>query len=121
MVPDRGGRHYIGGAMGIEDQRAAWLRAHPEYLLPDGTVDFDKLCTDVPPPITASPSKRMSVSLPPDTAALLEQLAQSQGVTMVEAIRRAISTEAYLKGEIREGCRVHIVAADGTTKEVVFR
>lgn len=108
-------------AMDIEDQRAVWIRAHPEYLLPDGTVDIDKLCTDVPPaPIIASP-KRISVSLPPDTAALLEQLAQIQDITMVEAIRKAINTEAYLQGEIREGCKVQIVAADGTTKEIVFR
>lgn len=105
--------------MDIGDQRAAWIKAHPEYLLPDGTVDMDKLCVHTPP-VTAPP-KRMSVSLPPDTSALLEQLAQSQGTTMVEAIRRAINTEAYLQSEIRNGCRVQLVAADGSIKEVVFR
>lgn len=103
----------------IEDQRAAWLKAHPEYLLPDGTVDMDKLCINTPAVITAP--KRMSVSLPPDTAALLEQLAQSHGITMVEVIRKAIATEAYLQGEIRKGVRVQLAAADGSIKEVVFR
>ena len=106
--------------MDVEGQRAAWREAHPEYLLPDGTVDIDKLCVHTPP-AAVTPPKRMSVSLPPDTAALLEQLAQSQGITMVEAIRKAINTEAYLQGEIRKGCKVQLVAADGTIKEIVFR
>lgn len=65
--------------------------------------------------------KRMSVALPPEVAALLEQLATSQGVTQVEALRMAIKTEAFLQAEIRAGSKVVLVSADGTQKVVVFR
>lgn len=68
-----------------------------------------------------SPMKRMSVTLPPEVAALLEQLATSQGVTQVEALRMAIKTEAFLQGEIKAGCKILLVGIDGTQREVVFR
>lgn len=65
--------------------------------------------------------KRMSVALPPEVAALLEQLATTQGVTQVEALRMAIKTEAFLQGEIRVGCKVVLVGSGSTQRELVFR
>lgn len=66
------------------------------------------------------PLKRMSVALPPEVAALLEQLATSQGVTQVVALRMAIKREAYIQGEIEAGCKVVLVSTDGSQREVVF-
>lgn len=68
-----------------------------------------------------SKSKRMSISLPPDIAELLEFLANTQGISQNEALRKAIATEAYIQQEIREGSTVLIQKSNKTLKEVVFR
>ncbi|MBW4429023.1 MAG: ribbon-helix-helix protein, CopG family [Nostoc desertorum CM1-VF14] len=40
--------------------------------------------------------KQLSISLSDDAAKLLEFLAQTQGITQNEVLRKAIATEAYL-------------------------
>ena len=66
-------------------------------------------------------SKRMSISLPPDIAELLEFLANIQGISQNEALRKAIATEGYLQQEIREGSTILIQKSNKRLKEVVFR
>lgn len=66
-------------------------------------------------------AKRMSVSLSGDAARLLEELATQQGVTQVDALRKAIATEAYFQKEIREGAKVLLQKADKEIREVIFR
>jgi hypothetical protein len=79
------------------------------------------------PPInttnTTNPTnaKRMSVSLSGDAAKLLAQLAESQGITQNEALRKAIATEAYLRQEIEQGAKVLLHSPDKDIREVVFR
>ena len=68
-----------------------------------------------------SKPKRMSVSLPVEIAELLEFLAKVQGISQNEALRKAISTEAYIQQEIREGSTVLIQKSNKKLKEVVFR
>jgi len=65
--------------------------------------------------------KRMTISLPQDTARMLELLTELQGVTQVEALRRAISTEAFIQREIKNGSRILVQAPDNQVKELVFR
>lgn len=65
--------------------------------------------------------KRMTITLPVDAVKLLDFLASTQGVSQVEAIRRAISTEAFIQGEVQEGSRILIETASGNVKELVFR
>ncbi|MCM1984448.1 ribbon-helix-helix protein, CopG family [Lyngbya confervoides] len=65
--------------------------------------------------------KRLSISLSDDAASLLEFLAQTQGITQNEALRRAISTEAYLFEERRQGTKVLLQKSDQEIREVLFR
>jgi hypothetical protein len=65
--------------------------------------------------------KRMSISLPIDTTRVLEAIAELQGISQNEAIRRAIATEAFIQGEVARGSKVLIKMETGDIKEVVFR
>jgi hypothetical protein len=66
-------------------------------------------------------AKRMSVSLSGDAARLLAQLAESQGITQNEALRKAIATEAYLRQEMEQGAKVLLQKSNKDIREVVFR
>ena len=68
-----------------------------------------------------SDSKRMSVSLPQETAKMLELLSELQVISQVEALRRAISTEAYIQREIKNGSRILVESTDKQIRELVFR
>ncbi len=65
--------------------------------------------------------KRLSISLSDDAANLLEFLAQTQGITQNEALRRAIATEAYLLQERMQGTKVLLQKPDKEIREVLFR
>lgn len=65
--------------------------------------------------------KRMTVALPLDTARMLELLSELQGVSQTEALKRAISTEAFIQREIKDGSRVLIQSPNNQLKELVFR
>jgi hypothetical protein len=69
----------------------------------------------------ATGMKRMSVSLSGDAARLLEHLAEAQGITQTEALRKAIATEAYLRQEMDQGAKVLLQKPDKEIREVVFR
>jgi len=70
---------------------------------------------------TATNTKRMSVSLSGDAARMLASLAEAQGITQNEALRKAIATEAYLRGEMEQGAKVLLQKSDKEIREVVFR
>jgi predicted DNA-binding protein len=65
--------------------------------------------------------KRMSVTLSSEAAQLLEWLAETQGITQAETLRKAITTEAYLYKEIKQGSKVLILTSEKKKQEVVFR
>ena len=65
--------------------------------------------------------KRMTVSLPPETARMLEILSEMQSITLNEAIRRAISTEAFIQAEVRKNSKVLVKPEQGEVKELIFR
>jgi hypothetical protein len=66
-------------------------------------------------------NKRISLNLSGDIAELVEYLAKSQSVTVNEAIRRAIVTEAYIYREREHGSTVLIKKPSEEVREVVFR
>ncbi|NJL51659.1 MAG: CopG family transcriptional regulator [Hydrococcus sp. SU_1_0] len=66
-------------------------------------------------------TKRVSVSLPLDTIKKLDEIASRHGITMTDAIRRAIYTEAYIDNEIQQDNKILIQKSDNTLREVVFR
>jgi hypothetical protein len=70
---------------------------------------------------SATNTKRMSVSLSGDAARLLAYLAEAQGITQNEALRKAIATEAYLRQEIEQGAKVLLQKSNKDIREVVFR
>ena len=68
-----------------------------------------------------SQTKRVSVSLPLDTIEQLDKIANRHGITMTDAIRRAVTTEAYLDNEIQENSKILIQKSDNSLIEVIFR
>lgn len=66
-------------------------------------------------------TKRMSISLSGETIELLEFLAESQGISQNEAIRRAIATDVYFLKERLEGSKVLLQKPDKEIREVLFR
>lgn len=65
--------------------------------------------------------KRMTISLPPENARMLEILGELQSITLNEAVRRAISTESFIQNEVSKGSKILIVTKEGEKKELVFR
>ena len=74
-------------------------------------------------PVVSEANKptRMSVSLPPDAAEMLDVLATSQGISKNEALRKAIATEAYFQKEISEGSTILVQKTNNELREIVFR
>lgn len=68
---------------------------------------------------TTSRKVRLNADLAPDVAEALKTLAESRGVTLSEAVRRAISTEAYIYKKQLSGGKVLLKEKD-QIKELVF-
>ena len=64
---------------------------------------------------------KVTVNLPEQVVEALEQMARDENVTKTEALRRAISTEKYLRDAQGEGSKVLIEEKDGTVERIVFR
>lgn len=65
--------------------------------------------------------KRRSLNLSGASTELLDYIAEQQGVSANEAIRRAIATEAYFLKERKAGAKVLVQTASGEVREVLFR
>ncbi|MFJ1259030.1 ribbon-helix-helix domain-containing protein [Cupriavidus sp. CuC1] len=63
---------------------------------------------------------RLNADLAPDVAEALQHLAARNGISLSEAVRRAISTEAYLQEMRDSGGKVLIEENGGRLKELVF-
>lgn len=63
---------------------------------------------------------RVTADLPLSTIENLRQLAESQGVTLTDALRRAIATESLLQKRIQEDNRVLLQSKDGQITELLF-
>jgi hypothetical protein len=63
---------------------------------------------------------RVTADLPLSTIENLRMLAESQGVTLTDALRRAIATEALLQQRIKDDNRVLLQSKDGTMTELLF-
>jgi hypothetical protein len=73
----------------------------------------------------ADPDKytRLSVNLSLDTAAVLKQLATRKGITITDAIRRAIAVWSFVEDELDKGNRIAVVErvnGNERVREVVF-
>lgn len=63
---------------------------------------------------------RLGVNMNPETAAALRKIADLNGVTVTEAVRRAIAVAVFVEGETRSGCKVFLEDADGARRELVL-
>jgi len=64
---------------------------------------------------------KLTLRLAPDVRLALEALAKKRGVTLGEIIRHAINMEKFLSDEVESGSKILIKAADGETRQIVFR
>jgi hypothetical protein len=63
---------------------------------------------------------RLVVDLPLAEADMLGNLARSQGITVTEALRRAIMDTAYISERVTAGKKLLLTHEDGSITEVVF-
>ncbi len=64
---------------------------------------------------------KMSVNLSDDAARTLKNLADENGVTITEELRRSISTELWRKEVERAAGKVLVEYPDGRIREVIFQ
>lgn len=65
--------------------------------------------------------KRLTVTFSSDTIRMLEILSDLQSVSQSEALRRAVSTESFIRSELQKKSKIYVETVDGKTKEIVFR
>jgi hypothetical protein len=63
---------------------------------------------------------RLNADLAPDVAEALKTLAKKNGISLSEAVRRAISTEFFLQKGRDSGAKILIEDKKGKLKEIVF-
>jgi Ribbon-helix-helix protein, copG family len=93
----------------------------PLCILKCGLTMTTNTISDNTAPKSIQSTKRMSIGLSGETVELLEFLADSQGISQNEAIRRAIATDVYFLKERLGGSRVLLQKPDKEIREVVFR
>lgn len=64
---------------------------------------------------------KVSANLPADVVATLRDLAERQGITMTEVLRRAISTEKFIEDTRASGSRILIQDREEKVRELVYR
>ncbi|MFF0818412.1 ribbon-helix-helix protein, CopG family [Rhodococcus sp. NPDC003318] len=57
---------------------------------------------------SATKSIRLSVNMNPETADALKEIAESNGISVTEAVRRAISVAHFIEAQTRAGKSVQI-------------
>lgn len=63
---------------------------------------------------------RLSVNLSPDAADVLKEYAKRKGVSITEAVRRAIGVLKFLDETQNRGASVTVSDDSGSEKEVIF-
>jgi len=64
---------------------------------------------------------KLTVNLSDEVAETLKKLAEHNGITVTEQLRRAISTEKWVEDINKDQSKKLLIADDGDLKEVVFR
>ncbi|MCI0634934.1 MAG: ribbon-helix-helix domain-containing protein [Actinobacteria bacterium] len=65
--------------------------------------------------------KKVTVNLSDETIEDLKAVAEKRGITLTEAIRKAIATEKFVQDERDEGAKILIEKPGGRVREVEFR
>ena len=64
---------------------------------------------------------KLSVNLSKEVVDALKTIASEQGTTVTEALRKAISTEKFLRDAAKEGSKVLIEQRDKSIRQLVLR
>jgi predicted transcriptional regulator len=64
---------------------------------------------------------KLTVNLTDDALRALRELAESNNMTLGQALGQAIASETFLRDEVKKGGRVLIEKPDQTLREVVLR
>ena len=64
---------------------------------------------------------KLSVNLSEEVVDALRNLASTQGTTMTEVLRKAISTEKFLQDASSRNAKILIEKSDNTVKQLVLR
>ncbi len=76
---------------------------------------------EVKPAATTDPTTvRLSVNLTQEVAEALKSIARRHGITLTEAIRRAISTQKFIEDALDGKAKILIVEPDQAPRELVF-
>jgi hypothetical protein len=59
---------------------------------------------------------RLNVNLNKETAAALKELADKQGISLTEAVRRSIALLKFIEDEQAEGRKIQTMDSDGKNK-----
>ncbi len=62
---------------------------------------------------------RLSVNINHDTAAALRQMAQERGISVTEAVRRAVAIAKFVEDETRRGHRIQVVFGNGDVRDML--
>jgi hypothetical protein len=68
----------------------------------------------------ASGPVRLSVNLSAEAAEFIRAMTAQRGITITEAIRRAISTQKYVEEAMQRGARIIIEEPDQPPRELIF-
>jgi hypothetical protein len=63
---------------------------------------------------------RLSVNLSPEVADALRSIAAEHGITITEAVRRAISIQNYVETALQQGAKILVAEPDGHMRELLF-
>lgn len=72
---------------------------------------------------TATPAglvQRLSVNINPDTQQALKRLKDEKGISLTEAVRRAVSLLDLVDRESARGSKLQLVEKDGSVRELMF-
>jgi predicted transcriptional regulator len=65
--------------------------------------------------------KKVTVSLSQEAVDALNQIADSRGVSLTEALRQAIASEKFLSDEVSKGSKILVERPNQPVREIVIR
>jgi hypothetical protein len=65
--------------------------------------------------------KRLNINVSDGDGTALETIAEEDGITVTEAVRRAIAADVFLRDARARGERVLLQDSAGATREILFR
>ena len=65
--------------------------------------------------------QKVTVNLSTEAVQALQDIADSRGVTLTEALRQAIATEKFLSEEVRQGNKILVERPDQGIREIILR